>query len=75
LVKRLPPVKEILGVSFGSPDSDYVHLQYRADEEAVCELLLPIDQALIMEEYFIKVRNQLAGRNLQRRNSKPQSSD
>jgi hypothetical protein len=67
LVKQLPPVKEILGLGMGGADQDYAGLQYRSEEDEICEILIPIDQALIMEEYFIKMRNHFAGRNLRRR--------
>jgi hypothetical protein len=66
MVKKLPPVKQILGIYLGPDSMDYVSLQYESEDGEICDLLMPLDRALRIEEFFIKLRNQLAGRRLQR---------
>jgi hypothetical protein len=59
---NLPPVESVSGLYF---DSEIASLQYRSgDADYVLEF--PLDQVLVMEEYFIKLRRQI-GDSLRRR--------
>ena len=75
MTKKLPRVKEILGISTGLDFPDTVNLQYQSESGEICDLLMPLDRAFLMEEFFIKLRNDLAGRQLKKRRKEgPQTS-
>lgn len=59
-VVRLPDMEQILGATVDA--EGFVHLRYRSTQQTVCQLRLALDDALVLEEIYIRIRQAAAAK-------------